>query len=177
MIDLKHLLFSFKGRIGRQYWWLTSLAVAFMVGMANGLIELAGESLGQGTVDPAAQEFELSGIYVALFVLAVGNLWINYALIFKRLHDRDRSGWWIFLPLLVAAAGVLLTAWGASLRGDDSNPLLIPGILIAALGIGLGFWIFIEVGFLKGTTGPNRFGPDPLSPKAEAGAAPKLAAG
>jgi len=40
MIDLKHLLYSFKGRIGRQYWWLASLAVALLAGMANSLIEI-----------------------------------------------------------------------------------------------------------------------------------------
>lgn len=40
MIDLKHLLFSFTGRIGRQYWWLASLAVAVIAGMARSLIEV-----------------------------------------------------------------------------------------------------------------------------------------
>lgn len=25
-------------------------------------------------------------------------------------------------------------------------------------------WVFIKCGFLKGTPGPNRFGPDPLAP-------------
>jgi uncharacterized membrane protein YhaH (DUF805 family) len=24
------------------------------------------------------------------------------------------------------------------------------------------FWLFVEIGFLKGTQGPNRYGPDPL---------------
>ena len=23
-------------------------------------------------------------------------------------------------------------------------------------------WLFVEIGFLRGTDGPNRFGPDPL---------------
>lgn len=26
----------------------------------------------------------------------------------------------------------------------------------------IGFWALVELGFLKGTDGPNRFGPDPL---------------
>jgi len=40
---LTELLFSFKGRIGRQYWWLTSLAVAFVAGMLNSLVEVANQ--------------------------------------------------------------------------------------------------------------------------------------
>ncbi len=47
----------------------------------------------------------------------------------KRWHDRDKSGWWVFIALL---------------------PVL--GVL----------WMLIECGFTKGTTGQNRFGPDPL---------------
>ena len=31
---------------------------------------------------------------------------------------------------------------------------------LAALAISL--WLFVQIGFLKGTQGPNRFGPDPL---------------
>jgi len=30
----------------------------------------------------------------------------------------------------------------------------------------VGFWVYIECGFLKGSTGPNRFGADPLAPPA-----------
>ncbi|MGH8516550.1 MAG: DUF805 domain-containing protein [Panacagrimonas sp.] len=35
--------------------------------------------------------------------------------------------------------------------------------LIPAVGA---IWIFVECGCLKGTDGPNRFGPDPLAPAA-----------
>jgi len=36
-------------------------------------------------------------------------------------------------------------------------------ILIAFVPIVGGLWYLIECGFLKGTTGPNKFGPDPLA--------------
>ena len=36
-------------------------------------------------------------------------------------------------------------------------------ILIAVVPVVGGLWYLIECGFLKGTTGPNRFGPDPLA--------------
>ena len=31
---------------------------------------------------------------------------------------------------------------------------------LAALAISI--WLFVEIGFLRGTPGPSRFGPDPL---------------
>jgi uncharacterized membrane protein YhaH (DUF805 family) len=36
--------------------------------------------------------------------------------------------------------------------------------------IGLSLWLLIDVGFLKGTQGPNRYGPDPLETKVDAAA-------
>jgi uncharacterized membrane protein YhaH (DUF805 family) len=36
-------------------------------------------------------------------------------------------------------------------------------ILIAVVPVVGGLWYLIECGFLKGTTGPNKYGPDPLA--------------
>jgi uncharacterized membrane protein YhaH (DUF805 family) len=36
-------------------------------------------------------------------------------------------------------------------------------VLIALVPVIGGLWYLIECGFLKGTTGPNNYGPDPLS--------------
>ena len=37
-------------------------------------------------------------------------------------------------------------------------------LLVSAIGLGLSVWGFIEMFCLRGTQGPNRFGPDPLAP-------------
>ena len=57
--------------------------------------------------------------------------WAAIANDVKRCHDRDKSGWWLLLMLLAS-----LTVIGA-------------------------LWPLIELGFLDGTQGPNRFGPSP----------------
>jgi uncharacterized membrane protein YhaH (DUF805 family) len=39
------------------------------------------------------------------------------------------------------------------------------GLVIAIILLtfsGLGIWFFVQTGCLRGTVGPNRFGPDPL---------------
>ena len=38
-----------------------------------------------------------------------------------------------------------------------------PEAALASVGMIGGLWYLIECGFLKGTTGPNRFGADPLA--------------
>jgi uncharacterized membrane protein YhaH (DUF805 family) len=54
---------------------------------------------------------------------------------------------------------VLIRRW----HDRDKSGLFCLVILIPFLGA---LWILIECGCLKGTDGPNRFGPDPLAPVA-----------
>ncbi len=74
----------------------------------------------------------------------------------KRCHDRGRSGWFLLLYYIPA-----LSAFCSSGIGLDDLPI---GFSIA-LGLFVNVpvsWVFVELAFLPGTRGPNRFGPDPL---------------
>jgi uncharacterized membrane protein YhaH (DUF805 family) len=76
----------------------------------------------------------------------------------ERLHDRGKSAWWLVVFYLVP--GVLgqfgSTAWFAGAAGTALH-------FIAALStFGLMIWGFAEIGCLRGTAGPNFYGPDPL---------------
>lgn len=73
----------------------------------------------------------------------------------KRLHDRNKSGWWS-APFLLAP--ILLPKVGDWL--GDSWPADFPMLVL----IGLSLWGFIEMLCLGGTRGPNRFGLDPQAP-------------
>lgn len=76
----------------------------------------------------------------------------------KRLHDRNKSGWWalpvILLPVLLNGAGR-----GGLVTASSAMTLQWVSLALAVLGI-------VELGFLRGTVGPNQFGPDPLQQKA-----------
>ncbi|MGI8851867.1 MAG: hypothetical protein ACR2GC_00930 [Methyloceanibacter sp.] len=50
---------------------------------------------------------------------------------------------------------------------DQSTPYFVIGIAILLAAMAIGIWLTIELGFLKGTPGPNRFGADPIAPKPE----------
>ena len=66
---------------------------------------------------------------------------------------------------IVLFAPILVLLWiglavGAKRSHDlDASAWRLLTAFIPCIGF---LWLFIELGFLKGTAGPNRFGPDPL---------------
>jgi uncharacterized membrane protein YhaH (DUF805 family) len=162
-MSLTELLFRFKGRINRKPWWLASLAVGIATSLITAILEFAASVSGNMAVDPGTQLLEPTGI-LGLAVLAVGlaNTWIAFALCVKRLHDRDRTGWWLVWQSLILVLAVILIVVAIAVPNEQA-PLwdaLAGGTSVAAFAISV--WLFVEIGFLRGTQGPNRFGPDPL---------------
>ena len=90
---------------------------------------------------------------IAFFIVIIPTFLASLALAAKRLHDRDKSAWWLLLFYLVPA---VLDATAQAL-GEATGALVL-----TLLGAAISIWAMIELGFLKGTQGPNRFGPDPL---------------
>jgi hypothetical protein len=80
-------------------------------------------------------------------------MWIYVATSIKRLHDRDRSGWWM-LPFVVVP--VLYGHFADRL--PDSFLSMLLGLVVLVLSV----WGWIEMACLKGTAWTNRFGPNPL---------------
>ena len=125
---------SFKGRASRsEFWWFCLFTL-----ILNLIVALVGLLL------PA----------LGSIVSAVQALWLllpTVGVTTRRLHDRNLSGWWQVLPL----AAVLPAIAGAVLEADGLLVLAGSAAALASLGL-------LVVYVLKGTTGPNRFGPDPL---------------
>ena len=133
---------DFSGRSRRmEYWSFTLLIVivyvvlgALMVGGGLDLAAMSNPELAAEMAAPGPLFYIGAGL-LALF--ALGSLIPMIAVVVRRLHDRDMSGWWYL---------------GAIVGG------MIPfvGFLVS-----LGFLVLM---FLPGTPGPNRFGPDPKDP-------------
>jgi uncharacterized membrane protein YhaH (DUF805 family) len=168
--DLLPLLFSFKGRIQRLYWWVTTIAVGAVAGITTTLLELGAQSSGKLVLDPDTHALAPTGIFgIAVTIIGLANLWINLALSVKRLHDRDRSGVWVFLEIMLLSLAVFVTVVAIAVPKEHGSPWIIMAGLTGLLAFALGVWLFVEMGFLRGTRGPNRFGPDPLgNPEADA---------
>ncbi len=159
--------FSAKGRISRSQYWLRFMLPYFAISFGLQLIAEATEekSLAHGAIG------------LILFAFSIVALWPSLAILIKRMHDRNRSGWLCLLlygPLIVFM--VLLTIWiatsAAAIAAMVAAGSLAAAPLIGVLGIvvvmsglvcgAIGLWFFIEFGCLRGTIGSNRYGPDPV---------------
>ena len=161
--------FSFSGRIGRKTFWLSLLALVVIMTV----IMVAGVSvLGMPAMAPGQPPDLSHPIFAFYGVMSLLSLWPSLAIYVKRLHDRNMSGWWLLLPyvLMFVPVGVMFAMMGPDAMvqmqagqmpaGSGIMMAVMAGAYIIALLLFL--WLFIVTGFLRGTNGPNRFGPDPL---------------
>ena len=145
-MNVGSLLISFRGRISRGKYLVASL-VYLMVIAAMYAIGIALDA-GLGYVMLSLI------VYFILFISAL-------AIAAKRLHDRDKSAWWLLLfyvvPVLLAGIGFIATV---EIR-DQTNVTIETTCFLITLVIAV--WALVEIGCLRGTVGTNRYGPDPLS--------------
>lgn len=161
---------SFRGRIPRRVFWLGYVLPIIVISIVAGVLDQAlgmegvkgGPGLEAYGFNHGAGYGPIGGITTLLM------FWPGLAGSVKRLHDRDRSGWWIgffYLMLPVFIALSFLTMFGAATAGAEvAGPMIVGfGLFLIVFGI-YALWMIVETGFLRGTMGPNRFGPDPLMP-------------
>ena len=132
-MDWKYLYTSFEGRISRQPFWLSLLAlivIQWVLTLIFGMI--LGTSMMAG-MDPNMPPDQIAAMatkgMIPIVIVSLLFLYPTLAVYTKRWHDRDKSGWWTLI------------------------------ILVPIIG---GIWFLVECGFLRGTDGANRFGADPL---------------
>jgi uncharacterized membrane protein YhaH (DUF805 family) len=145
-MPIGQLLFSFQGRLNRQPWWIVSIImIVILIVLFGALFAVAGLALLSG--DLAA--LGLTGIVIIILYIPV--LWISLALGAKRLHDRNKSAWWLLVFYVLPSVLNLIPA------GEGGK------MILSLAGLAIFIWALIELGFLRGTTGPNNYGPDPLA--------------
>jgi uncharacterized membrane protein YhaH (DUF805 family) len=140
---LKYL--SFRGRANRKRYWLTSLSIF-------GLLFVSALFTGALSVLPL---LGLVFILIWLALLVAGTA--NGA---RRLHDRGKSAWWL---LLFYALPMLLAFPAELAKNGPADDFQFAAAALAMLGLPFSLWGLVEMGFLKGAVGPNKFGEDPLS--------------
>lgn len=143
-------LFSFKGRIRRRHYWVTSFALGIVKAVLTVVVAIlvGGPSLTDG------------GAYVRIIV-EVLFLWPALALMVKRGHDRNRPARFSLIMLVVAIAMTMGVGAGTALAKTWLTTVCAVGAF-ASFG-----FLLIDYGFIDGTLGPNRFGPSPKGIGAE----------
>jgi uncharacterized membrane protein YhaH (DUF805 family) len=155
-LGLMRLLFSFKGRINRARFWTVCIA-----------INIISYPIDKIPVDKIGGDTVVLLVLIALVLIALG-FFLSYsglAISVKRLHDRNKSAWWLLimlLPALVAGGVALLEGiLDAKLKikvVEWSPSLIVAEILLMVSSL----WYFVELGCIRGTVGANQYGPDPL---------------
>jgi uncharacterized membrane protein YhaH (DUF805 family) len=179
-------LFGFEGRINRARYWYALFAsgafcIVFMAIAASVIGVIFGATVKSvnvnflgafgsplslpfgarfGNADPETSALVTRIFYIAATPIAVIGIWFAVATTIKRLHDRDRSGWWSVVFLIAPA----LLSHIVDRIDDESYLATALTLSLAYAAFGLKVWGIVELLFFSGTSGPNRFGPDPLAP-------------
>ena len=147
---------NFEGRIPRKTFWLANIAVFIIEVIVTAMVaatadELAGETAGD----------------VATHILTLAFFYPQFVIALKRAHDRDMSSqiiyaWYIALAVYYVVIRFALWFW----THFNQNIYSLVGLtfvygFIFVVGIA-SLVLLIELGFRRGTRGPNRYGPDPL---------------
>jgi uncharacterized membrane protein YhaH (DUF805 family) len=141
-MDWIHLFTSFEGRINRQPFWI-ALAVFIAIDIAS-MLTIENDQWSA--------------------VLDLVMTYPQFAVCAKRGHDRNSPAWVVGLFF---AFGVILDLMilGGWITKDLSNPTpLVYAFAVPFLVLALA--LIIDLGFRRGTVGPNRYGPDPLETSA-----------
>lgn len=144
---------QFNGRSRRMEYWmwiLFTLIAGVVLGILDSVLGLNGGDAGSGAASATR-----NGLLGSIFSLAT--LLPSLAVGVRRLHDTNRSGWWILLPVIPVfiLAGAFL---GGAASGSGS---LIIVAIVAGLAV-LGCSILLLVWYCTaGTDGPNDYGEDP----------------
>jgi uncharacterized membrane protein YhaH (DUF805 family) len=158
--------FDFSGRSRRKEYWLFTLFIvlaSFVVGILDSALGLTfGETEG------ASSFRSNNGVLGTIFSLAT--LIPSISVGVRRLHDVDRTGWWLLFPLITTILGVLLGGLVGGFGADGGSGGVgglggLYGVLIGgAVGVAIGGIVLLVFYCTGGTRGPNRFGSDPKDP-------------
>ena len=152
MTNLFVMLFSFEGRLNRARYWVAMLGILAVIA-AVALIVRGGAWLAGWSVHPTLGA-------LLFFILAIPYIIATFAILIKRLHDLNLSGWWILAIWLLAAFAGL----GWDLIKADFTDAFGYSWRVAAEKRFPDAMMFLAVfllGAIRGTRGPNRFGPEP----------------
>ncbi|KQP09219.1 DUF805 domain-containing protein [Methylobacterium sp. Leaf93] len=134
--------FDPRGRLSRRHYHRRLIGMLLLFVLSGSVAILA-----------ASLDARFTGLAI-VGVTAVGTAAVLVAATIRRLHDRQRTGWWMLPDIVVTLAGFAPTETFA-----EAYPLPVIAATLAMTGFNL--WFFVETICRRGTPGPNRYGPEP----------------
>lgn len=158
-------LFSPYGRISRKTYWLNWILPYFLLSFVAAALDNATFPVNPATGEPPPLFQGILGLIL---------LWPSLAVTAKRLHDRGMTGWWqgaqmIAIAALAVASYAYYTAkmnanGATNLAVIDPNVATVLAVVFGAVVAWLFLYPLINALFLRGQSGPNKYGNDPLQP-------------
>jgi uncharacterized membrane protein YhaH (DUF805 family) len=136
---------DFAGRAPRaEYWWFSlALFVVFLVLWIIQFMVPPGGMIG-------------GAVWLITMLLSLATLVPMLAVGVRRLHDTNRSGWWM---LLLAPYAVALFLWARAMGAANPQEIQTAG-LVGILGLVCVIALLVFM-VLPSTPGDNRYGPNP----------------
>jgi uncharacterized membrane protein YhaH (DUF805 family) len=100
---------DFSGRSRRKEYWMFILGVLIVYAICGGLIAMGGffSTIGDPTATPEISAIGWLG-FGLLGIFALGIFIPSLAVIVRRLHDQDKSGWFILLQFIPYIGGIIM---------------------------------------------------------------------
>jgi len=120
-MSLVQFLFSFEGRARRLHVWMFFLVLSFVYG---GLFWQFGNfSVSHGDTNYGPGSFMWSAVVTNPIVDIFGlvAIWMKLAVLVKRWHDRDKSGWWMLVGLIPVIGGLWILIECGFLEGTRGS--------------------------------------------------------
>lgn len=145
---------NFTGRAPRSEYWrwiLFSIIVGVVIGVVANIIDAITNNQMPGTIS----------IVLLFFAVLLPSLSVTV----RRLHDHDKSGWWLLAlyiaPVILRVIGSFAILLGGPRAQAVQTGLGLVGVLIGISWLALAIVMFVWF-CTRGTNGANRFGQNPL---------------
>ena len=125
---------GFRGRARRsEYWWFVVFSI--LVGLVAGFLDGVLGTEFRSATDDAPAWYSSGGFISSIASLAL--LLPTLAVAVRRLHDTDRTGWWLLIGLIPLVGGIVLLVFfvldstpGTNRYGvsPKERPLAAPGM-------------------------------------------------
>lgn len=169
-MTLRDKIFSFDGRLRRKDYWLISISLGMTVFVLTELAILMifgpTQSLFGGGFGAYQERANNAQAFFVQNLVGLVTLWPALAMSAKRAHDRDKSARLIISLMLGTFVASYAPAWlWMTYPVEMASPPGVAGYLVfSVVSLVSSIYIFVVVGCLDGTPGPNRFGPSPKDP-------------
>ena len=136
-MDIADLLFSFAGRINRGKFWLGFLILTVLSIIAYlAIVVFLGEPFAIANLEAVANGAEPEIVtstpgLIGYAIMSLISIFMSFAIMIKRCHDRGKPGWWSLIALIPIAGSIWAIIDLGVMEGDPGpnqygpNPLQV----------------------------------------------------